>query len=132
VVSCDADSVLLVDCLGTLVAGIVAAEALRAGESEAETYSESIESAAESRTQRLVDALIRRSGDTVVVTNEVGDGVVPPFPSGRLFRDLMGRANRSLVEAADASYLAVCGRAIELTELPRDVGWPGTSELESM
>ena len=40
-------------------------------------------------------------GDTIVVTNEVGDGVVPAYGSGRLFRDVLGRANHALVTRAD-------------------------------
>jgi adenosylcobinamide kinase/adenosylcobinamide-phosphate guanylyltransferase len=72
----------------------------------------------------VVEWLAQRDGDTIVVTNEVGDGVVPAFASGRLFRDMLGRANRQLVDRADASFLCVAGRLVALDALPREAGWP--------
>jgi adenosylcobinamide kinase/adenosylcobinamide-phosphate guanylyltransferase len=68
--------------------------------------------------------MLERPGDTILVTNEVGDGVVPAFPAARLFRDVLGRANRRLVQSADAAYLVVCGRTIDLLEGPGRVEWP--------
>lgn len=47
--------------------------------------------------------------DFVVVTNEVGWGVVPATPLGRVFRDALGRANQALAARADAVYLLVAG-----------------------
>jgi adenosylcobinamide kinase/adenosylcobinamide-phosphate guanylyltransferase len=43
--------------------------------------------------------------EAVVVTNEVGAGVVPPHPLGRAFRDLQGWANQRLAAAADEVQL---------------------------
>ncbi len=124
-------TVVLVDCLGTLVTRALD-EAMSAGgidvatsgPSDADELSESLETDVETRVRSVVDVLIARLGDTIVVTNEVGDGVVPAFASGRLFRDVLGRANRRLVQAADAAYLVVCGRAIELSALPVAASWP--------
>ena len=64
------------------------------------------------------------ASDTIVVTNEVGDGVVPSHTSGRLFRDLLGRCNRRLIDVADAAYLVVAGRLVPLDALTRDAAWP--------
>lgn len=47
--------------------------------------------------------------DVVVVTNEVGMGLVPEWPLGRLFRDLAGRVNQRFAALADEVYLMVCG-----------------------
>ena len=124
-------TVVLVDCLGTLVTRALD-EAMSAGDIDVATsalcdvdeLSESLETDVETRVRSVLDALIARLGDTIVVTNEVGDGVVPAFASGRLFRDVLGRANRRLVQAADAAYLVVCGRAIELSALPVAASWP--------
>lgn len=57
----------------------------------------------------LVDAWSRSRARVVAVTNEVGDGVVPPTPSGRLFRDELGRLNAALAAASDTVVLMVCG-----------------------
>ncbi|MCS7242990.1 MAG: bifunctional adenosylcobinamide kinase/adenosylcobinamide-phosphate guanylyltransferase [Candidatus Caldatribacterium sp.] len=45
----------------------------------------------------------------VLVSNEVGMGVVPEFPLGRAFRDLLGRVNQWLAERADRVYFVVAG-----------------------
>jgi adenosylcobinamide kinase / adenosylcobinamide-phosphate guanylyltransferase len=50
----------------------------------------------------------------VVVTNEVGSGVVPPYPLGRIYRDVLGRVNQQLAARADRAWLLVAGRPIEL------------------
>jgi adenosyl cobinamide kinase/adenosyl cobinamide phosphate guanylyltransferase len=55
-----------------------------------------------------------RAGPTVAVSNEVGLGVHPATPSGREFRDVLGRVNRSWAEAAEQSLLVVAGRALPL------------------
>ena len=62
----------------------------------------------------LVKALVRRPGDTVVVSEEVGLGVHPPTELGRLFADRLGEANRRVAEVADRCLLVVAGRVIDL------------------
>lgn len=112
-------SVLLLDCLGTLVS-IACYEAV----GEASIAPKGAEATVLLRVDTLVTALLARSGDTIVVTNETGWGVVPQWPSARLFRDELGRANRRLVRAADAAYLVVAGRCLDLRELPDRPSWP--------
>lgn len=51
---------------------------------------------------------------TVVVSNEVGSGVVPPYPLGRLYRDVAGWANQIVARAADEAWLTVAGLPIRL------------------
>jgi len=62
----------------------------------------------------LVEALVHRPGDTIVVSEEVGLGVHPPTELGRLFADRLGEANRRIAEVADRCLLVVAGRVIEL------------------
>lgn len=52
--------------------------------------------------------------DLIVVSNEVGLGVVPEHPLGRLFRDLAGRANQVMAAKADSVYLVVAGIPMEI------------------
>lgn len=131
------DEFLLLDCLGSLVtraldetlaaAGIdVAArdDGHAVGDQRIVAFSAEIGEAFTRRVDDAVLAILKREADTIVVTNEVGDGVVPAYPSGRAFRDVLGRANRRLVHAADAAYLVVCGRAFDLCDLPASVSWP--------
>src|SRR5262249_28879201 len=59
----------------------------------------------------LVDAVagVGRRRDLILVTNEVGQGIVPIEPIGRRFRDLQGFVNQRLAQAADRVVLLVAG-----------------------
>lgn len=78
-----------------------------------------------------LDALLAtyRAGQAsfVVVSNEVGLGLVPPYPLGRAYRDLLGRANQRLAAAADEVYLLIAGLPVEIKALSRQcwLGAPG-------
>jgi len=62
----------------------------------------------------LAAVLGRRSGDTVVVSDEVGMGVHPETEVGRRFRDELGRINREVADAADEVLLVVAGRTLRI------------------
>ena len=53
----------------------------------------------------------------ILVSNEVGWGVVPPTAQGRAFRDALGRVNQLVADRADRVYVMVAGVALELKEL---------------
>ena len=67
-----------------------------------------------SRTDEVVAALRTCEHDVVVVTNEVGLGIVPEHRSGRLFRDLLGIVNQRVAAACDEVHLVVAGRVLRL------------------
>ncbi len=113
-------SLLVLDCLGSLVARLMAG-----CEDDPALDPVALEATLDARVAEVVSWLCGRAGDAIVVTNEVGSGVVPAYPSGRVFRDVLGRANAVLISIADASCLAVSGRLVDLGALPRDVPWPG-------
>lgn len=62
----------------------------------------------------LVDAVAAHSGTVILVSPEVGLGVVPDTLSGRVFGDLIGTLNRRLAEVCDSAVLVVAGRALPL------------------
>jgi adenosylcobinamide kinase/adenosylcobinamide-phosphate guanylyltransferase len=68
------------------------------------------------RVESVVEGLAGRE-DAVVVSNEVGSGLVPMDPVGRRFRDLQGAANHTFAAAADRTYLVVAGKTMELGTL---------------
>jgi len=124
-----ADSLLLLDCVGTWLGRAMlevwaATAPTGADMSDAAELPEAFAGQFEARVAELVDALASRTGDTIVVTNEAGSGVVPAFASGRIFRDELGRANAALIGIADAAYLAVAGRLLDISALPRKIHWP--------
>jgi adenosylcobinamide kinase / adenosylcobinamide-phosphate guanylyltransferase len=53
----------------------------------------------------------------IVVTNEVGLGIVPAYPLGRVYRDALGYVNQCLARAADRVYLMVAGLAVDIKRL---------------
>jgi adenosylcobinamide kinase/adenosylcobinamide-phosphate guanylyltransferase len=57
----------------------------------------------------LIAAQVRLGGRWLVVSNEVGLGLVPPYPLGRLYRDALGRANQILAAAAERVIFMVAG-----------------------
>ncbi|HEX9840895.1 MAG TPA: bifunctional adenosylcobinamide kinase/adenosylcobinamide-phosphate guanylyltransferase [Anaerolineales bacterium] len=63
--------------------------------------------------QKEVDELITniRTGkqDWIIVSNEVGLGLVPPYQMGRIYRDMLGWANQRLARAADKVIFMVAG-----------------------
>jgi adenosylcobinamide-GDP ribazoletransferase len=79
----------------------------------------------------LVEALVHRPGDTIVVSEEVGLGVHPPTELGRLFADRLGEANRRVAEVADRCLLVVAGRIIELPPGDRSLDPPADPQAQA-
>lgn len=67
--------------------------------------------------REVAGAAATRSAPTVVVTNEVGWGIVPDNALARRFRDLLGSANRSLAAGADRTLLVVAGKTLPLGDV---------------
>lgn len=58
---------------------------------------------------RLAEAIVECRGAAILVSNEVGAGVVPDTPLGRAFRDEQGRLNQAIAARCDAAVLVVAG-----------------------
>jgi adenosyl cobinamide kinase/adenosyl cobinamide phosphate guanylyltransferase len=99
--SIPAGAFVILDCLTLWVAN-----ALEAGWTD-----EDVERAAAA----VATIAAGRERPTVVVTNEVGLGVVPQTALGRAYRDLLGRVNAVFAAEAEHAYLMVAGRTLELT-----------------
>ena len=110
---------IVVDCLTIWVSNLLL---LHEGNADAE--SRILEAAG-----NLLD--VRRSSDArwIVVTNEVGLGVVPSSPLGRAYRDALGRVNSLVASHADKVYLMAAGLALDLKALGarhmNDMDWNG-------
>ena len=103
---------VLLDDLGNLVANLLF-EVTEGGAPGPETDAR-LDAAVAAELDAL-DAARRAGGwDLVVVTNEVGLGIVPATPVGRVFRDALGRANQRLATRADAVFLLVAGQPLRI------------------
>lgn len=96
--------VLLVDCLTLWLSNLLMAE-----RSDAEI---------EARIDDLVAALDTRRALTVLVSNEVGLGIVPMHALARRFRDLTGRAHQRLAVRADEVWFGAMGMMLRLKPGP--------------
>lgn len=94
------DACLVVDCLSLWVANL-----LEAGWQD---------DAVEEEATAVAQTMASREALTLVVSNEVGLGIVPETPLGRRFRDVLGRVNTIFAEAASEPLLVVAGRKIRL------------------
>jgi adenosylcobinamide kinase / adenosylcobinamide-phosphate guanylyltransferase len=92
---------IVVDCLTIFAANLL------------ETEDEN-NSAIERRVQALCEALQAVQCSVVLVSNEVGSGVVPPYPLGRRYRDLLGEINQRVARIADDVVLMVAGLPLAL------------------
>jgi adenosylcobinamide kinase/adenosylcobinamide-phosphate guanylyltransferase len=86
---------------------------LSACDAQASLATSGISRALEIEVDRLVETCRKGEEGTgdrlVIVSNEVGMGIVPQSAVGRLFRDVAGRANQKLAAAANEVYLCVSG-----------------------
>ncbi len=104
---------VMVDCLGVFVSNQLLS--LEAFGSKEEEPSKQLDPKALDRLEealhKKIDVLLAygNNRNLVVVSNEVGMGLVPEYPLGRAFRDLLGRLNQRMAEKADQVYLVVSG-----------------------
>jgi adenosylcobinamide kinase/adenosylcobinamide-phosphate guanylyltransferase len=106
--------VVLVDCLTLLVSNVLLAHPDLAGVDDVWPGVEA-----------EINALIRFGAQpvvtSIVVTNEVGLGIVPVNRLARVYRDLLGRANQRLAAAATFVYLVVSGIPLEIKGIERPI-----------
>ena len=92
---------VLVDCATLLTSNLL---------SDADDpFAEEVEAALMGEIEDLIACARQLAVPVVVVSNVVGWGLVPPYPSGRAYRDLLGRANQALAAGADEVVLLVAG-----------------------
>jgi len=92
---------LVVDCLTLYAANLLEAERGNLA-------------AIEERLQRFYAALRSVPCSVALVSNEVGSGVVPPYPEGRKYRDVLGEINQRVASLADNVLLMVAGLPLAL------------------
>lgn len=109
----DADVVVL-DCITLLVANIMAAVTPAGAEAPAQRAAEA---ALAQELGALHDWYRGSRASLIAVTNEVGMGLVPPYPSGRLYRDLLGAANQRLATLATNVYVTFAGIPVDIKAL---------------
>ncbi|MEW9081528.1 bifunctional adenosylcobinamide kinase/adenosylcobinamide-phosphate guanylyltransferase [Caldanaerobacter subterraneus] len=103
--------VVLIDCLTVMISNLLMEVDLTWENSTLEQIDE-----IEDRISQEVDKiLIVSSGvEIIIVTNEVGMGLVPEYKLGRIFRDIAGRMNKKVAEASKEVYLMISGIPVKI------------------
>ena len=104
-------AVVLIDCITLLVSNILGGSGSRDGEQADEGL---IEEKVNTEINELIEFIDQTDARFIIVSNEVGLGLVPANQMGRLYRDILGRANQLLARHADEVYLMVCGLPMPL------------------
>ncbi|MDO4589461.1 MAG: bifunctional adenosylcobinamide kinase/adenosylcobinamide-phosphate guanylyltransferase, partial [Fusobacterium sp.] len=73
-----------------------------------------IESNIKKEVEDFLEFIKNEDQDLVVVSNEIGMGVVPAYPLGRYFRDICGRMNQIVASKSDEAYLLISGLKMQL------------------
>lgn len=108
----------LLDCVTLLVANLLLANMEDHDDPDETTLtSEFAEESVDRAIGDLLDAWRAHSSTLIVISNEVGMGIVPPYPLGRVYRDCLGRVNARLAAEADTVLLMIAGLPIELKAL---------------
>ncbi|MFV0424529.1 MAG: bifunctional adenosylcobinamide kinase/adenosylcobinamide-phosphate guanylyltransferase [Bacilli bacterium] len=67
-----------------------------------------------SHIKREITTLVQNCKNIIIVTNEVGLGLVPINHVERVYRDVLGRTNRYVADMMDDVYLVVCGQPLKI------------------
>ena len=104
----EADGPVLIDCLGTWLTRTF--DAWDAWEAAPASWEQRLNQ----EVVELASAIAAHPQEVVVVTNEVGWGLVSEYPAGRVFADQLGRLNQAIAAACDQVVLLVAGRPLHL------------------
>lgn len=63
---------------------------------------------------KLIDEINNKGYNLILITNEVGDSIVPEHHISRVFRDIQGRINQRIAAMADQVYLVCCGIPVKI------------------
>ena len=94
--------VVLIDCITLLASNVIAPLP------EPIAY-EDAERALNAEIDGMLAAYADSDAEWIIVSNEVGLGLVPPYPLGRVYRDALGKANQRLATVADEVLFMVAG-----------------------
>jgi len=106
----DTQNIFLLDCLTLLVSNLMLRND---ADSDEEQILEKI--------TELAEVSYNSSAQIIIVSNEVGWGIVPGDPLSRSYRDIIGRANQKIASYADEVYITIAGIPVELKALTKSL-----------
>ncbi|MGM0365215.1 MAG: bifunctional adenosylcobinamide kinase/adenosylcobinamide-phosphate guanylyltransferase [Actinomycetota bacterium] len=101
--------VILIDCITNLLYRLLEKYDVDKIEVIPNSLEEKIEKEVWEFFKKFIEFITGTDSEVIVVSNEVGMGVVPAYPLGRLFRDLMGMVNKEIASVSDTAYFFIAG-----------------------
>lgn len=99
--------VVIVDCITLLLNNLF-------GQYSDQTDASLVEKKVTDEIDELTECIEHTDATFIIVTNEIGLGVVPPNRMSRLYRDVLGKTNQRLAEVAEEVYLMVAGLPVQI------------------
>ena len=109
--------VILVDCVTMYISNLIFRETGPVAGDENPALDPRIEAIIQGEIAALLQTAATIPAKVIFVTNELGAGLVPPSNLGRLYRDIVGRANQQIAAAAAQVFWVVCGIAVDVKAL---------------
>jgi|AGTN01.3.fsa_nt_gi Adenosyl cobinamide kinase/adenosyl cobinamide phosphate guanylyltransferase len=109
----DGCGIFLLDCVTTMIANHMMDSGLDFDTCAIEEVNR-LEIHIRAQADGLISLMRRRGKRLVIVTNEVGQGVVPAYRMGSLFRDIAGRVNMRIAQQAGEVYCMISGLPLRL------------------
>lgn len=103
--------VVIIDCITLLISNVFGQCLNGSDEQINATLAEEMVTG---EVKELLECIDHTNATFIIVTNEVGMGLVPTNKMGRLYRDLLGKANQLLAQCADEIYLMVAGLPLKI------------------
>lgn len=104
---------IVLDCLTLLVSNL----ALLAAPDVDNPDDLAVAALVQAEIDQLMTAIRTTPAEWIIVSNEVGMGLVPPYPLGRIYRDWLGWANQRLAAEADQVVFMIAGIPMRLEKL---------------
>jgi bifunctional adenosylcobalamin biosynthesis protein CobU len=104
---------MLVDCLTNMISNIIFENEEIDWEKPEKNQLEKCDENVEKEVQNLCE-IFKNFENVVIVSNEVGMGLVPAYPLGRYFREIAGRMNQFVAEKSDEAYFVVSGISMKI------------------
>jgi len=98
--------VIVIDCLTTYLANQMMNSRHKWREAKA--------TLADFDTEEVCNAIESAKPSVIIVSNEVGSGIVPAFRSGRVYRDLLGELNKHVARIADSVVFMIAGQPLTI------------------
>lgn len=108
------EKIVLLDCLTNMVSNNMIMDRPVDWDTISQEELQKIEKEIEIQVEKIISFIKESSLDMIVVSNEAGMGLIPPYALGRYFRDICGKMNQIVAKNSEEAYLVVSGLTLKL------------------